>query len=415
MEEIKVSVIVPVYNAEEHLRECVDSIVGQSLKEIEIIFVDDGSEDSSVDILKEYAEKDPRITILFQEHGFAGTARNKGKAIARGKYLVFWDSDDYFKEDALKLMYEQSEKDEADICICGGRNYFEDEGFEAPAPRYMRKANMPKEIPFNIHTEPDNILMVTVITTWNKMFLRSFVEREKIDFAPVKNENDVYFVATALCLAEKITLINKELVVYRKSKQFGLVANVSKEFHNVVLTWIDIADNLKRLNRFPERSFANKALEEFIDLLSKVEDKEIFKTEFNYFQKEGLERLSIKRSDDEKYYFIKWHNEASRKLYDCSDEEFDRWLCKTYFGMYSSAGAKSRKDNEKYKQDKDRLNAELKKKNTALDDNKKKLEELKKKNAALEKKYDATINSTSFKVGRVITWIPRKIRDLFKH
>ena len=86
---IKVSVILPVYNTEKYLPECLDSIINQSLRDIEIICVDDGSTDSSLQILKEYAEKDKRIVVLEQNNSGAGIARNKGMEVAKGKYLSF--------------------------------------------------------------------------------------------------------------------------------------------------------------------------------------------------------------------------------------------------------------------------------------------------------------------------------------
>ena len=92
----KVSVIIPVYNVEEYLRECLDSIVKQTLREIEIICVDDGSTDNSLEILKEYAKKDNRITVITQKNLHAGVARNAGLAVAKGEYLSFLDSDDFF-------------------------------------------------------------------------------------------------------------------------------------------------------------------------------------------------------------------------------------------------------------------------------------------------------------------------------
>lgn len=99
---IKVSVIVPVYNGEKHLEECLDSICNQTLKEIEIICVDDGSTDSSWEILNRYKERDDRIQLYRQQNLYAGAARNTGKAHASGEYLVFWDCDDFFHLEALE-------------------------------------------------------------------------------------------------------------------------------------------------------------------------------------------------------------------------------------------------------------------------------------------------------------------------
>ena len=90
MNTVKVSVIIPIYNTAQYLRQCLDSIIGQTLQEIEIICVDDGSTDECPQILAEYAARDPRIKLLHQENKYAGTARNYGMTIATGKYFVFW-------------------------------------------------------------------------------------------------------------------------------------------------------------------------------------------------------------------------------------------------------------------------------------------------------------------------------------
>ena len=102
----KVSVIIPVYNVEKYLRECLDSLVNQTLKEIEIICVDDGSTDSSLDILKEYASKDNRITVIKQQNLHAGVARNAGLSVARGEYVHFLDSDDWVSVDNYSKLYD---------------------------------------------------------------------------------------------------------------------------------------------------------------------------------------------------------------------------------------------------------------------------------------------------------------------
>ena len=94
---VKVSVILPVYNVEKYLKECLDSILNQTLQEIEVICVDDGSTDRSLEILREYEKKDKRVIVLTQENKGAGAARNKGLAIAKGEYLSFLDSDDFFR------------------------------------------------------------------------------------------------------------------------------------------------------------------------------------------------------------------------------------------------------------------------------------------------------------------------------
>ena len=103
MTDIKVSVIIPVYNVEKYLRQNLESVANQTLKDIEIICVDDGSTDSSFEIVKEFAEKDSRFIAVSQENGGAGAARHNGLRRAKGKYLSFLDSDDFFDEKTFTL------------------------------------------------------------------------------------------------------------------------------------------------------------------------------------------------------------------------------------------------------------------------------------------------------------------------
>ena len=112
-----VSVIVPVYNTSKYLRQCLDSIQAQTLKEIEIICVDDGSTDNSMEILLEKELEDSRICILQQKNRGGGAARNLGMSIAKGKYLSFLDSDDFFEPTMLEEAYTAAEKHNADITI----------------------------------------------------------------------------------------------------------------------------------------------------------------------------------------------------------------------------------------------------------------------------------------------------------
>ena len=104
--KINISVIIPVYNAEEYLSECLKSIIGQSLREIEIICVNDGSTDRSLSILQYYAGIDKRVQVINQDNHGAGAARNTGMAVAKGKYLAFLDADDLYLPGALETCYK---------------------------------------------------------------------------------------------------------------------------------------------------------------------------------------------------------------------------------------------------------------------------------------------------------------------
>lgn len=115
--EIKVSVIIPVFNASKHLSKTLDSISNQTLKELEIICIDDGSTDNSPEILKNYADKDKRLIIISQKNQGVSAARNAGLSIAKGKYIQFVDSDDILKSEAIQKSYKNAQETNADITL----------------------------------------------------------------------------------------------------------------------------------------------------------------------------------------------------------------------------------------------------------------------------------------------------------
>lgn len=135
-EEVKVSVVIPVYNVELYLRECLESVVHQTLREIEIICVNDGSNDGSPAILEEYEKRDKRITVINQENGGLSAARNAGLDCARGKYIYFLDSDDYIQLSALEELCCSAQKNELDIFYFGMNRLFEDEEIRRQNPAW---------------------------------------------------------------------------------------------------------------------------------------------------------------------------------------------------------------------------------------------------------------------------------------
>lgn len=115
MNSIKISIIVPIYNTEDYLRECIDSLINQTLKDIEIILIDDGSTDSSGKICDEYAKKNKNMTVIHQSNAGQSVARNNGVKIAKGEYIQYVDSDDYIVPDACATLYSAAKSCDADI------------------------------------------------------------------------------------------------------------------------------------------------------------------------------------------------------------------------------------------------------------------------------------------------------------
>ncbi len=406
---IKVSVIVPMYNAEKHLHQCLDSILEQSLKEIEIICVDDGSTDSTLQILNSYANVDSRIKIIHQNNLFAGAARNAGKAIAQGKYLIFWDADDFFYVDALKNMYDQSEQDNADICVCGVDQYLDDIQETVSTKRYMNPKKIPDTIPFNRNSNPNHILNFTTEATWNKMYRRSFIERLQLDFQPVRNGNDVYFVINALCLADSITVIEKPLLCYRKNQTTSLVGTLHKSPITPLQAWCDACNNLIEHNAFPEKSFVNKVLGVIFYLLRNMSTWQAFQEAMTFLQNEGLQTLHIQEQPTD-YYYTDWHAIAVTHLLNDKPEEFLTYLSHTTYIQMVNASAKRNVSLERNK----KLRKELEKAEKKLANNNQ-IKNVKTELETVQKQLNAIKNSKSYKLGRIITAIPRKIIQLIKH
>lgn len=114
----QISVIIPVYNVEKFLRRCLKSVINQTMSDLEIILVDDGSNDNSGEICDEYAKNDDRIIVIHKENGGLRSARNKGLDIATGEWITFVDSDDYIDTDMYEMLYSNAIEKEVDICAC---------------------------------------------------------------------------------------------------------------------------------------------------------------------------------------------------------------------------------------------------------------------------------------------------------
>lgn len=212
----KVSVIIPVYNTQLYLRKCLDSLVNQTLRDIEIICVDDGSTDGSPEILREYQAKDERITILKQEKSNAGAARNLGLSAAAGEYLSFLDSDDFFEPTMLEHMYACAKNRNADIVVCEMKLYYEDSGEAVPVHWHIRKQLLPQKTVFAFSDIKSNAFQCIVPYVWDKLIKRDVVIKNRLQYQSLLIHNDTVFIDTAMLSAKTITVLEEYLVYNRK-------------------------------------------------------------------------------------------------------------------------------------------------------------------------------------------------------
>lgn len=406
---IKVSVVITIYNGETYLRQCLDSVCSQTLKDIEIICVDDGSTDSSWDILESYRAKDNRFKLYRQQNLYAGTARNNGKSHAEGKYLVFWDCDDFFDPEALEILFNRSEETDSDICVCGANDYYQDKEKIFPASAYLNMNRIPDAEVFNRVTNENYIMNFTTAVAWNKMFKREFIEQQGLDFQGIRNGNDIYFTMNALCLAERISYVNKPLVTYRTNQNMSLLGTLSKAPLTPFRAWISVGENLERLGILPERSYANKALSSTIHLLHNLSDSHAFFEAMEFLKKEGMEKLHIKEREED-FYYVKWHGEHAKHLLNDTPEEFQAFFQYATYAQLQNANASKRLQSLKMSE----LKSQAKEQKNQIKDLKREKKALLNEIEALKKKQEKLKRSWAYRIGTAIVWIPRKIKRLFK-
>lgn len=231
MHSPKVSVIIPCYNAEKYLRQCLDSIVGQTLRDIEIICIDDGSSDATPEIIREYQDKDGRVKCIIQDNAGAGAARNNGLRQARGEYLSFLDSDDFFEPDMLEEAAAAADRHQADYVVFGSDRFHMDTNAFAEVPWIVRKEDLPPYMPFTYRQLTDNVFLTFVGWAWDKLYRRSFVLEQELWFQEQRTTNDMLFVFSALVTAKKIAVIDKVLAHQRRGISESLSVTREKSWH----------------------------------------------------------------------------------------------------------------------------------------------------------------------------------------
>lgn len=215
--KIKVSVIVPVYNTAEYLNRCLDSILNQTLKDIEIICINDGSTDNSSKILKKYKEKDERIILIEQENRGVSNARNKALNILQGEYFINIDSDDWVKIDYLEKMYRKSKKNNLDMLISDIIFKYEKD------QKIIKDLELEDEKVINGREYISYFLTINNMGyTWNKLIKSEIIKKNQISYnEKIFKQEDVDFLLRTSYFMTRIGKINKAFYYYQQGKNNG--------------------------------------------------------------------------------------------------------------------------------------------------------------------------------------------------
>lgn len=218
MENIcKISVIVPVYNTEKYLRQCLDSLSAQTLPDIEFVMIDDGSSDGSSRIMAEYAARDSHFRLVSQENrGFAG-ARNRGLEEARGTFIGFVDSDDWIEPEMYSTLWDEHlRQPDADIVQCAYIHEYPEENISLPAGNKPIRRSLERSGGLFAGAES---LLLDDGTIWNRIYRRSMLTDNHIAFDPAMTfGEDVFFYWTALISSRRIAAIPQMLYHYRRNR-----------------------------------------------------------------------------------------------------------------------------------------------------------------------------------------------------
>ena len=243
--DIKVSVVMPIYNAGDYLTRAIGDILQQTLPELELICVNDGSTDNSLSIIKSFMKRDQRIKLINQQNAGTSVARNVGIAAACGQYIIFLDADDFYEKNLLKLLYDAAEKDSLDVAVARFDIYNDSQD----------KYSVPMEEPHSgifvggsvtsKNEHPDFILSSTTGYVWNKLFRTTFVKNMELAFDPeLYVFEDVCFVCSALALAERVARIDDTLIHHRVYTEQSRARLFRKYYSQVPVVYKKLKDFL---------------------------------------------------------------------------------------------------------------------------------------------------------------------------
>lgn len=248
MPEPVVSLLVPIYNVERYLRECLDSACAQTLRDIEIICLNDGSTDSSPDIIREYMQRDARVRMVDKPNSGYGSSMNRGLAEARGRYIGILESDDFFEPNALELLVSAAEKHDAQVAKANFWFYW-----SVPQEKNELFEVVPKKMtgrPVNPTEEPD--IFYAKPSIWSAVYRRDFLEQHGIDFleTPGASFQDSAFNFKVWASADRVVFLRDAVLHYRQDNEASSVNSPSKVYC--------ICDEHAEMDRFleahPEKS-----------------------------------------------------------------------------------------------------------------------------------------------------------------
>lgn len=248
-EMVKISVVIPIYNAETYLQEALDSVLNQTLENIEIICVNDGSKDNSLNIIKEYAQKDNRVKIIDKPNSGYGATVNKGIASAQGEFVAIFEPDDILNKNIYTILYNEAIENNLNVVKCNFYNYWSKKN------KIKKSGLISKSSKKDVFAPIDNLKMFTChASVWAGIYKKSFLEENDIKFleTPGASYQDISFTFKVIASSPRIKLIDKPLLYYRQDNPSSSINNPGKVFcvcdeYDEITAFLDRNSDLKEL------------------------------------------------------------------------------------------------------------------------------------------------------------------------
>lgn len=282
MKDVLVSVIVPCYNVEKYIKKGIESLINQTLKDIEIIVINDGSKDNTLKILKNYQKNDKRIKIIDKKNEGVSIARNAGLKQAKGKYICFMDSDDWVEKDYLEQMYNKISKNNYDIVACDTYAIY-------PNKKMYIKSNI------NDNQDEKKLMIDAYAVIWNKMYKKEIISdiyfEKNISFC-----EDVLFLYEVYSKVKKVGSINEPLYNYLQ-RENSLTYTYNEKIYDLIkgldkiVEYYETNNYIDKYYQEIEYSYVRYLLATFIKRLAKTKNKTEFKKGCNFVKNKVKEKF----------------------------------------------------------------------------------------------------------------------------
>lgn len=385
-ERIKVSVILPVYNCEKYLRQCLNSLIAQTLQDIEIICVNDGSTDGSLEILKEYAAADMRFVIIDSENKGAGAARNLGIEAACGKYLAFPDSDDWLEPDMLFTAYTSAKNTMADITIFRSMLYDNQTGSSIPCTYSLRLDRLPTCRPFSVADMECSVFRNIMGWAWDKLYRRSFVLNNDLRFQEQRTTNDMYFTFISIYKASRITTCEQYLYNQRRNVSSSLSTTRERSWECFYNALLELRHELREMGIWEkyQPDFTDYALNSCLWNLNTLSENAGMRL-YERLKTEWFQKLGITDAPQEWFQFPDEYKQF-RQIMEAENDYLTFRLERLRFE-----------------------NSELKRRLEIQCTTTQPAPNIDTQEAMFwQRELEATRKSLSFRIGRAVTWLPRK-------